>query len=205
MKSKTCLRNGLIIGFLASLIGVLGFSIGNSMIGKYNPSWTHYPIESAPKEVIDIVYIDIRSTVDDPTGDILYAATKNGEIYSNTVFQNDWLLVDPVPVWDNNYTTECATEWPGPSDAHMWDTPPIEKGAIDSVGVRFERPVSIIARCYVLSDDGSLEVWIHSGNAMELMAGEFLKMMFAIFGVILGIIIGVIIIRPRKRAESPTT
>jgi len=76
---------------------------------------------------------------------------------------------------------------------------------IDSAGVRFERPISTITRCYVLISDGSLEVWIHSGDAVGLIMSEFWKTVYALFGTVLGIIIGVIIIRLKKRSEISST
>jgi hypothetical protein len=204
MKSSACLINGLVIGFLALLLGGIGFLIGNSTIGEYNPPWTHYPIPSPSEEIVDIVHVEIASTLTDPTGDTIFVKDKNGEIYSNTVFQNKWSVVDPVPTWDNKSPYSCTGDYLAPSGSHMWDRPPVDKSVVDSYGALFERPVSTIVRCYILFDDGSLEVWVHSGNAMDSLAGIFTKMVYAIIGVIIGIIIGIIIIRFRKRAASLT-
>ncbi len=175
MKSNTCLVNGLIVGFLALLMGGIGFSIGNSATGEYNPPWKRYAIQAAPKETVKIAHVEINSTLFDPAGDIVFVADKEGDVFSNTVFQSEWSVVDPVPTWDNNHISNCTAEKLGPTESHMWDTPPVEKDVIDSAGIIFERPVSTIVRCYVLLDDGSLEVWVHSGNAMDSMAGGFLK------------------------------
>jgi len=208
MNIKTLLLNSLTICAF-SLVGyVVGQFIGSSLVGEYNPPWIHYVIQSSPSTMVDIVHVDIQSSAEDPTGDILYAATKTGEVYSNTLFQSNWRSVEVIPASNNNWDinwdiTECAPKWSTPTDAHMWDSPPVEKKVIDSAGIRIERPASIIARCYVLSDDGSLEVWVHSGNAMDSAVGDFSKMVYALLGVLLGIVIGIVIIRLRKRAKSP--
>jgi hypothetical protein len=170
MKSNTCLINGLIVGFLALLLGGIGFLVGNSMVGEYNPPWTHYPIQAPSKGIVDIAHVEITSTLPDPTGDTIFVKAKDGEVYSNTLFQSEWSIVDSVPTWDKESPYDCTGEWLAPSASHMWDRPPVEKGVVDSYGALFERPVSTIVRCYVLLDDGSLEVWVHSGNAMDLLA-----------------------------------
>ena len=204
MNSKGRLTNGLIIGFLALLIGGIGFAIGNSKIGEYNPQWTSYSIKGAPKNIVKIVHVEIKSTLPDSTGDIVYVSDKDGVIYSNTTFQSEWSILEPVPTWNNDRLSKCTNEKLGTTDSHMWDAPPINKQAIDSLGLAIERPVSTIVRCYVLLDDGKLEVWTHSGNGMDLTAGEFTKIMFGVFGAIIGVIIGIGIIRFRKR-ESNTS
>ena len=141
----------------------------------------------------------------DPTGDIVYVSDKDGKIHSNTAFQNEWSVVEPVSTWESDRPADCTSKRLGPTESHLWDNPPVEKGVIDSAGVLFERPVSTTVRCYVLLDDGSLEVWVHSGNAMDSMAGESQKLVFGFFGLILGVIISVIVIRYRKRAASLPT
>ena len=203
MKSSTCLINGLIISFLALLFGAIGLLVGNATISEYNPPWTHYSIQSPPKETVDIAHVEIVSTLEDPAGDTIFVKDKNGEVYSNTLFQSKWSEINTVPAWDKESPYECTGEWLAPSDSHMWDRPPVDN-VVDSYGALFERPVSTIVRCYVLLEDGSLEIWVHSGNAMDLLAGIALKTVYIIVGVTIGIVIGVMIIRFRKRAKSPT-
>ncbi len=203
MKSSTYLINGLIIGFLALLLSGVGVFVGNFTIGEYNPPWTHYSILSPPKEIVGIAHVETISTLADPTGDTIFVKDKNGEVYASTLFQSKWSAVNPVPAWDNENLYECTGEWLAPSGSHMWDSPPVDN-VIDSYGVLFERPVSTIVQCYVLLDDGSLEVWVHSGNAMDMMAGIVMKTVYIMIGAIIGIIFGVMIIRFRKRAASPT-
>jgi len=200
MKQKSFLIDFSIIGFLALLLGGVGFSVGNSRIGEYNPPWTRYQILAAPKEIAEISFVEIKSNLLDPSGDVLYVTSEDGESFSNYLFEAEWSVVYSPPTW-NNSLSKCGAERLGPTKSHMWDVPPVEKRVIDSAGVYFDRPVSIIVRCYVLLDDGSLEVWVHSGNAMDSLAVEFLKILYVIVGVIFGIIIGVIIIRYRKRVS----
>lgn len=200
MKYKTWLVNSLIIVSLPIFIGGIVYLISNFVIGEYNPSWTHDQLQPAPKEIVDIAHIEINSNLDDPTGDIVYITDKYGIVYSNTIFQNKWETVDPIPNWENDFNiSNCTKERLGPNASHIWDNPPIEKGVIDSAGVLFERPISIIVRCYVLLDDGNLEVWVHSEDAMSLMKVEGPKILFTILGAILGIITGLVIVLFRIR------
>lgn len=215
MKSNTCLANILIICIfvlLASCLfiiglfllqsGGIGASIGNLLIGDYNPPWRRYQIEAAPKELVDIVHVDIQSTSYDPNGDILFGATVNGEVYSKQVFHGEWLFVDPSPAWDNSYVSDCTTERLGPTESHLWDNPPVEKEVLDSAGIIFERPLSAIVRCYVLPEDGKLEVWVHSDDFNQLIAHLILRaLLFVIVAAILGLFVSLIISWHRKRTE----
>ena len=202
MNSKTRLVNGLIIATLVLFGCGAGYSIGNFSIGEYNPSWEHYELKSVPDDLVRIAFVDIQSNLFDPTGDIVYVSDKDGKIHSNTVFQNEWSVVEPDSTWEHNRLADCTSKKLGPTDSYLWDNPPVEKGILDSAGIIFERPVSTIVRCYILLEDGSLEVWVHSGNAMDSMAGEFLKVAYAFFGLLLGVIISVIVIRYRNRVAS---
>ena len=194
----------MIIVLVALSFGGIGFFIGDSRMGDYNPYWENVSLATPPINITKIEHIEIISTLPDPIGDIVYVSNKDGIVYSNTLFQSSWSAVAPVPVWDNDYASDCATEKDNPSDSHMWDNPPIENGVIDSASFRFERPVSTIVRCYVLLDNGNLEVWTHSGNAMDLMAHNFIKLMYGVFGALIGAIIGIVILRARNRAIIST-
>jgi hypothetical protein len=205
MKSKTCLLSGLTICFASLFTGGIGLVVGILLFGNYSPPWQHYSIQSAPAEIVDIVHIDIQSTLDDPTGDILYVASKEGIVYSNSLYQDKWLVIDPVPNWDDDPTnlTECATEW---ADHPLAAPPSVDGVVVDSAGVRFERPLSSIWRCYVLLDDGRLQVWVHSSNVFDLLANWRSKIICTAIGGMLGIITGVFIVRFRKqKAEKVET
>lgn len=202
MKSKTRLVNGLIIAVIILLSGGVGFLVGNFVIGEYNPPWKHYELESAPPNLVNIEFIEIKSTLFDPTGDIVYVSDKDGIVYSNTTFQTEWLVVEPIPTWENNYLIDCISERLGPNKAHIWDNPPVKRTVIDSAGVIYDRPLSTIVRCYVLLDDGSIEVWVHSDDFLRYLAFDFFKKVFPLFGSILGVIIYVIVKRNRKKAAS---
>ncbi len=203
MKPKTRLLDSLIIGVFILFGCGLGFLAGNSFVGEYNPPWTHYQLKPSPKGSIEIAYVEINSSLLDPTGDVVYIADNTGKIYSNTVFQDTWLEVDRDPTWDSSYLSKCATEWLGePIVSHLGDHPPTEKKVIDSAGVRFERPISIIVRCYLLLEDCSIEVWVHSGDAYGAIGHDFLKAIYSVSGLMIGIIISVIFIRFRKRSMN---
>lgn len=199
MKSST-IRNGLMIISLALIMSVIGVVIAVLIFlnNDYEIPWNHYPLNNSSKDFVGIVYVEVNSFLEDPTGDTIYVSTKDGFIFSNTLFEEEWLLVESVPVWETERTSACAPVWPGaPSDAQIWESPPTEKNILDSTGIRFERPVSIIVRCYVLSDDGSLEVWVR-GDDLEkagIAAFVFYAPCLGIIGLLVGIIIGVYIVR----------
>jgi len=192
----------LIVGVLLLIGCGIGFLVGKSFVGDYNPAWEHYQLQSVPKNIVKIEFVDIKSNLLDPAGDIVFVGDSDGEIYSNTLFQNEWSMVESSSTWVNDRPFDCTSERLGPTVSHLWDNPPVDKDVLDSAGVIFERPVSTIVRCYVLLDDGNVEVWVHSGNAMDSMAGEFLKIVFSFFGLIIGIIISIIVVRYRKRVAS---
>jgi hypothetical protein len=88
---------------------------------------------------------------------------------------------------NNKHITKCVTDWD--------DHPPIDEAILDSAGVRGERPLSTILRCYVLFDNGSLQVWTHKSDAMSLIMNELGKVLLVIAGSILGLIGGILIAR----------
>ncbi len=196
MKPRSCLLESLIIGLMGLAVGGLALLIANMLIGNYDPPWVHYTLPTTPQSAVSILHVAIRSSLEDPTGDIIYIATKDGTVYGNSLFQQSWLSVAPSPDWNNTGISKCATVWD--------DHPPVGGGVIDSAGVRFERPISTILRCYVLMDDGSIQVWVHSANGMDLFKNISSKMGVGAFGGILGIAAGVLIIilRRRKPAEA---
>ena len=204
MEPKTRFRDGLIMGVFILFGCGLGFLAGNSFVGEYNPPWTHYQLKHSPKGLVEIAYVEINSYLLDPTGDVVYIEDNTGKIYSNTVFQDTWSVVDRDPNWNSSYLSKCATEWLGePIVSHLGDYPPTEKKVIDSAGVRFERPISIIVRCYLLLEDGSIEVWVHSGDAYGAMGHDLLKVIYTVSGFMIGIIISAIFIRFRKKLVTP--
>jgi hypothetical protein len=181
-----------------------GKLIGNFFVGKSEPSWSYYSLPAPPKKIVSIVYFQWSPTSEseDPAGDSLYVKTESGEFYSYTLFQNDWLLVDVDPTpWENPFVAKCATEWNGPSDFYeLKEYPPVQKDVIDSAGESmWVYPSTSIARCYTLLDDGSIQAWMYSGNAKDLLKHRFLKKVIMIIGMFTGAILGIIIIRNRTK------
>jgi hypothetical protein len=126
--------------------------------------------------------------------------TRGDQVFSTTMFQNEWSPVPSVQVWDNSGINKCGTERSGPTQAHIWDPPPSGKPVLDSAGAVFDRPVSTITRCYILSSDGSLTVWTHEDSATRLMAAAIWKFLYDGLGLLLGGALGgflVVIRRPR--------
>jgi hypothetical protein len=169
----------VVIAIILSLLSAfLGAGAGLFLYGNLIPPWKHYQISSLPGAT-DILQIDIHASLTDPAEDVLYVTAEHKQLFSNTLFQKDWHLVESVPENDYEFPL-CATEWK--------DHPPVSAGIIDSAGVRFERPLSTIVRCYVLFKDGSLQVWTRSTDVFSLMT---IVSVGGLLGFILGMTIGV--------------
>jgi hypothetical protein len=197
--------------FFFTLLGYgIGKIIGNLFVGNSEPSWSSYLLPTPPKKIDDIVYFQLSSTSnsEDPTGESLYVRTVNGDFYSYTLFQSDWISVDTDPThWENPYVSKCAAEWFGPSDFFQLEAyPPVEKEVIDSAGVSFWKyPSTSIARCYTLLDNGNIQVWTYSGNAKNLIKNRFLKKSFAGIGIFTGIILSIIILYKKRKTGLVAT
>lgn len=168
----------------------------------YEIPWKHFALPTPPKEIVAISHIEFHSYLDDPTGDTVYITTKNGALYSNTLFQKDWLLIEDTPNFEKDYTSDCAPTWAGTqSNSQIWDPPPTGKNVFDSAGIRFEHTLAIDVRCYVLTDDGNLEVWAREDNASSagVFSFAFFAQVFGCLGIIMGVIMGVLLIRFRNR------
>jgi hypothetical protein len=197
VKSKRGLASCLIIGAVASLMGCLAFILtGYLLVFADNIPWNHYALPVPPTGTTSIVHIEFRDSLDDPSGDTVYVATQDDTLYSNTLFEDKWLPAQKASNWQTDSLSNCAPDWPGaPSNAHIWEPPPVQKQVIDSAGVRFEHPLAIDVRCYVLSEDG-LEVWAREDNATAMMAFiEFYGPASAVLGSLIGIVIGIVIVR----------
>ena len=92
-------------------------------------------------------------------------------MYSVVIFEDEWTLIEnPQGLNSIDRDLDCAPDWPNaPSDSPIWESPPVSSNVLDSFGVRFERPLSIIVRCYVLLDDREIEVWTRRDDANQLM------------------------------------
>jgi multisubunit Na+/H+ antiporter MnhB subunit len=179
----------IIIVIILSLLGIiLGTIAGFLLYDRLIPRWTYYDI-TPPLGAKDIVQVEIIRTLTDPTDDVLYIYTDGGQLFSNILFQKEWYPVEVAPKNDYEFP-KCATEWK--------DHPPTKSEIIDSIGVRFERPISTILRCYVLYKNGTLQVWTRSTDVyswmITIVAGGLL-------GFIIGITTGVTIVRSAKNYE----
>lgn len=162
---------------LAVFGALLGMGLGFSLYAGLIPPWTSHEIRPLPGAK-DILQVDIQSTRNNPAKDILYVAAENGQIFANTLFEAQWQPVEAAPQPEGQHAA-CT-------DGRR-DGPPVKSGIVRSAGFRFERPLSTILRCYVLLDDGRLQVWTRStdvfgllttiimGGALGLVAGSVLN------------------------------
>jgi hypothetical protein len=180
---------------LIILSAVIGCCAGSFVVGSYDPPWTRLSIHPSPAIPVSIAHVDINSTQDDPGGDVLFIEAVDGRVYSLRLFEDQWELVDQVPEPGNVIHTEnCATDWP--------NHPLVEERIIDSVGFRIDHALATILRCYVLMDDHSLQVWVHSSDGWALFDVIKLKVIFAAIGGILAIlVVFLLLLRTRRTLD----
>lgn len=106
----------------------------------------------------------------------LIAASEQGKFYQ--LSSGPWeSLPDLKEPWGwNREPNLCATAW----DEH----PHLIQKVTNSTGVSYERPLSTIIRCYVLFDNGSLQVWTRWTDVFGLM---LITATSAIIGLLIGI------------------
>jgi hypothetical protein len=206
MKSNSGLANSLIIGSLALLMGCVGLAIAARILAAPDTSWKHQLLPIAPSQAtrkIHVKGVGIR----DPTGDTIYITTKGGEIYSNTLFDDKWVQGEPAIPWKPVWVRHCVPTWdswiPGVDD--MLEPPPVERKVLDSAGVTFGHAMVDDVRCYVLYDDGSIEVWgreLHSVWEEMPFVEFFCGPAAAVLGALIGILIGTGIVAIRHRRSK---
>lgn len=205
MKFNSLLLNSLTI-LAFSLLGFgVGKLIGNFFLGESDPVWTYYTLPPSHQKILNIVYYQTSSTSDYLPGDSLFVKTENDEFYSYTLFEDKWMFVDADPTrWDNPYVSKCATQWNGYSDfSQLRAYPPVKRNVLDSMGENsWLYPSTSIAKCYILLDDGSLQAWIYSGNAKDLLKNRFLKKEFIIIGTSIGLVFSIFIILYKRRTAE---
>jgi hypothetical protein len=202
LRSKSILIKVLTIVLPTLLFGGVGYLISSFFIDSH---WIHIPIKKPPVSAEDLRLL-VGSTTENPTGDTLLVVTSDGETLSFTLFEHDWKASD----LSNQYIVDdaCAPVWLKPadaSDAELWNPPPVKGDIFDSVGVRFERPLSMIARCYVIMEDGRIEMWTRSADFLRLMYGLIIKISITIAGAFFGAFTGFLIIsRKRRNPNNPS-
>jgi hypothetical protein len=207
MKLKEAHLNGLIVFLSAILIGGIGIEIAFLLFVNhdYDIPWNHFMLPTPPEGSMSIAHVAFYHTFDDPVNDIISIQTEDGTIYSNTLFEKEWSLVEGTPNFDEEYTSDCAPTWAGAkSDAQIWAPPPTGNDVRDSAGARFEHASAIAVRCYVLYKDGTLEAWTRADSAQSAGIYTFLIFtpVFGIAGAIIGVLIGVFINRYRERKTA---
>jgi hypothetical protein len=198
LKPRLFLQKTLPIFALALLGYGAGTIIGNFFVGRSDPSWTYYSIPTAPSKVIHIVTF-LSSDSTDPTGDTLYIRAENGNFYSYTLFQSDWSLMATNPTgWKIFYVfRNCAIGWPWNNlfaFGQLKNAPPVNQHIVESVGEYYEMPPTTFARCYTLTDNGNLQDWMYSGNALQLLSNRSRKNSLMMIGAIAGIVLGVLLV-----------
>jgi uncharacterized protein YneF (UPF0154 family) len=185
------------------LFGGIGYWISSFFVDS---QWIHIPIKKAPAGVEDLRLL-VGSSTDNPIGDTLLVATSDGGTFSFTLFEQDWKESSSINL--NVVDDSCTPVWQKPeeasnSNADIWNPPPVKGKVIDSVGVRFERPLSLIVRCYVLLEDGRIDIWTRSDDVFRLMFSLAIKMSMIIAGIFIGVFTGYLITNSKRRkSKSP--
>jgi len=87
---------------LASLVitlfgGAIGVAVGLLLFSNFIPFWKHYNLPATPEKVMSILYVDVQTTLDDPTSDIVYVKADSGQVYFISVGQRDWQTLPSLP------------------------------------------------------------------------------------------------------------
>ncbi len=205
--SNNCLLEGSIVAFLSVLLACIGVGVAVRIFTNYEIPWQRYVLLKPPKGTIEISGVDFHSYLDEPAGDEVHVRTADGAVYSNTLFEDTWQFVVGADAKPTSQPLKCAPAWSEqPSDAPIWDPPPIKKTVLDSAGARFEHSMAIAVRCYVLYDDGSLELWTRYDDFRSSAPLIFGAPLLGGFGALAGLVIGFLVVwgirRRRRRTES---
>ena len=202
---RSNISNALIVVILALLLGGGGCAIAYFEFMVYDLPWHTYQVSSPPIPAKRILHIEYKSTLADPTGDTIYVNTADNSVYSTTLFESGWTLAKANPNWYDDSSSTCAPQWPGAqSDDQIWQPPPVEKNVVDSRGVRFEHAIAMSVRCYVLTEDGHIEVWTREDSGLPIIAFMQCGLGYAFIGVLLGVLSGIGIIHFKNRRMSET-
>ncbi len=180
------------------------------------PPWQRHQLPAPPGKIAQILHVEFRphafSIPDtpepdhaDPAGDTVFVSTTDGAVYSYTLFDDQWQRVTAPEAWNATPATQCAPKWDNPEpDARILEPLPLEKSVRASSGIRVGHTMVDAVRCYVLYDDGGLEVWGRELSGDVVFVFVYLTPVIAAVGLVIGLLIGALIafIRHRVRARA---
>ena len=187
--------NPKLLSTIVSIVPLLGALLGAFLGIRSVPysrfiilPWKHYeisPLEGAK----NILYVNSPFS-GEPTDDVLYVLSENGTIFSNKLFQDEWQIATSEQTRE---TSSCPTEW----------LPLIKNNISDSVGVVHTDEFSGTLRCYILFNDGSMQVWTRSSSVYEFFYTGSISGGFGfIAGAIVGVIISIFVWRKSRNSEE---
>ncbi len=202
-RPNNCLLEGSVVGFVSLLMGCIGVAVPVRLFTGYEIPWQRYALPSSPRGTTEISGVTFHSYLDQPAGDTVYVRTAEGAVYSNTLFEETWKTAGASDGEAANHASQCSPVWSEtPSDAPIWDAPPVEEQVLDSAGVRFEHSMAIAVRCYVLFEDGSIQLWTRYDDFRSSSALLIGAPLLGAFGAVAGLIIGVLIVRAMRRKNG---
>ncbi len=165
---------------LSALFGVfLGATLAPRLYFVIPEFWKHYEISPFPGAK-KIISVDTRFA-NEPDGEVLYIVSEDDIVFSNSLFEDEWQIDTPT----------SAHEYIMPSCPAEWSIPIKKSNVIDSAGVSMtDAETTSVSRCYILFDDGSMEVWTDTNSIYDITISLIVG---GVFGYIVGAIIGLII------------
>jgi hypothetical protein len=174
MKPHSAFKNFFSIFILACLGGIVGFTFGNMLFSFFIPPWSRFPIKSPPEKASRIISLEIKSDRSNPENDSIFIVTDAGKLLSYKLFLEDWqeIKIGPTP---EAWIVKCARPWP--------NRPLVLMKVVSSLGVAFDHALLRAEKCYVLFENGSLEVWTRETDV-------FIAIYVVGIGTIIGFIVG---------------
>ena len=180
----TCLKNFLIV-----LFGIIsGFFIGLAIYwSPVFPIWTVYLLGHSKYDVKDIVFFENSRHLAESS---LYIRNNYGKMYY--AYKNNWELVQKIYNENFNeflhstdleikeeelsrYVRNCASKWHIPAF-----------GILDSEGIVYNHTIAMEYICYILRDDGRLQVWAGQRDAASMMV---MSIICSFIGLLIGLFV----------------
>ena len=174
MKTKSKSLAGVVSIILLLLGASLGVKLSLQLYLVINWPWKQREI-TVPQDVNNILYVASRYLFD-PTGDVLFVANEDNTVFSTTLFQEDWRIVAFTPD-QTHKSSPCPTEW----------LPLIRSNIVDSASIQRTGEFTDTRRCYILFNDGSLQI---RTRELNMYTASIIGVCGLISGAVFGVFIG---------------
>ncbi len=215
MKPKNPLIDIGILTCSSVVVACLAAVVTFYALGYPMPPWDRHLLPAAPGEITHILHVEFRPhgpgphdipepSHADPVGDTIFISTTDRTVYSYTPFDNEWKRVASPGAWEETPATRCAPAWDSPEpDARILEPIPLEKAVRASSGIRVGHTMVDAVRCYVLYEDGSLEVWGRELTGDGALALSYYTPCIIVVGLVIGFLAGLLILSIRNKRRAP--